>query len=192
MQPSRIQKISLFALLAAIFGIISQVSVAQEWERISEDKEKIIFQATDLKTASHSVWTKRDPEHKLATRQVSQWVAYGFYKSILYLTELADMHFTGKWPLSDITSFSAFDGKAVDYGATGVVTSNLGRVEYQLFKSQGHSCVVLRSYWGQQSGDIGTSEGTSSLTGYYCANKGMPLTATKAEEVIKAIGIKRR
>ena len=178
-------------LLSALFLTVSQISIAQEWERLPADEEKITFQAADLKNARHSVWTKRDPAHKFATRQVSQWVANGFYKSILYLTELAGMYYTEKWSLSKITTFGAFKGKTVNFGAKGVTKGDLGRIEYQVFKSQDRGCVVLRSYWGQQTGAFGVSEGTSSLIGYYCAEMGTSLTVTQAEQIIKMIGIKK-
>ena len=178
--------------MVAVMHLGAQAVHAQDWTSISGDDRKIVFYAPKLDDKIRRSYARTTADY--STRQeISTWydMSGGKLLSGIYLGELlGGYHYNTKLSLNEIPRrWNFFEGRKISFGSKHSTGNKLGRVEFVIVNADNYNCVAFREYWGI-SGHEFSSEGTTLLHGYYCADENQELSVEKAKQVVRLLGVK--
>ncbi len=176
------------AALLVLSVAVSARSAGDEWELVSPNEAKIVFEAPGF------VGTGRFAKRSTlsAGEHVGVWLYGSLYpRAQIYLQELHPDHVRrDKMPLERaLKSWKLFRGKSLDLGVREKAVNVLGRVEYRRFSVEELHCVGFGQHFGV-GGRWDNDRGIPPhyITGYYCDAE--PLADGTVEAVVQALGVR--
>ena len=154
-----------------------------EWERIAEEKSRIVFQAPEGIYPGN--FEKKRGLYSAA--YLGYWRDLPNSKQLAIYMVLLDpgRHFRRMPDLEDsIRDWGFFKDKKLEVLQKGSAINAIGRIKHRRFSADLLQCFVFFQGWGQSESDRGSgAEGVSQnyLTGFYCSAE----TVTDAE--LKAV-----
>ncbi len=181
--------ILLPAALLALSLVASAKAAGDEWESITPDDAKIVFNAPGLfGSGQFAKWSRYDVK-----MQVGMWAHGSLYpRAEIFLQELQPGYLlTRETKLKgSLTNWEFLKRGTLDLGAKEKAANVLGRVEYRRFSIKELNCVGFGQHYGIQTGGYDNDRGVAPhyITGYYCNDK--PLSDSTVDAVVHALGVK--
>ncbi len=180
--------ILLPAALLALSLVASAKAAGDEWESITPDDAKIVFNAPGLfGSGQFAKWSRYDVK-----MQVGMWAHGSLYpRAEIFLQELQPGYLlTRETKLKgSLANWDFLKRGTLDLGAKEKAANVLGRVEYRRFSIKELNCVGFGQHYGTPTeADNDRGVAPHYITGYYCDDK--PLSDSTVEAVVHALGVR--
>ncbi len=190
-----LEVLACLAVIASLVAAASAGASAGEWKKVSADGSPLIFRTDPSVLPGAGFQSKGwDDGYHFRSEYFGNGGNLGNRRmaGIWYYDLSGGRHYPTREDVGElITKFRIFKERTNSVRSTHHTVAAFGNTDFVLFDSNGVSCMLFSSTFGNDTFHIGTYAGTSRVHGYYCEPTGGRVGQQDAERFIKAIGIRK-